>query len=194
MRVIYVLALSLLCTPAYAKLYKWVDQNGKTQYSDRPPVESNGSAVSTMSEQTRIIKKGETQEEKNLRLEKEAQTKKEMAFRNSQIRKDNLLLETYSNVQEIESRRNKALELIEPGLQSYQKRRADLQTELNSLQEQAKQEGNGSNELKNQTSLIHRQIAETDKRIQERQAEITKIKAKYGNDIKRFTELKAQQP
>ena len=38
---VFFLWLSSLSTPVFAQLYKWVDENGKTQYSDQPPSSSN---------------------------------------------------------------------------------------------------------------------------------------------------------
>ena len=39
MRFVYVVILSLLCSLAHAAVvYRWVDDAGKVQYSDKPPV------------------------------------------------------------------------------------------------------------------------------------------------------------
>lgn len=34
---IFLILLLLLAVPANSQIYKWVDENGKTQYSDQPP-------------------------------------------------------------------------------------------------------------------------------------------------------------
>ena len=38
---VFMLWLSFISMPVSAQLYKWVDENGKTQYSDKPPPSSN---------------------------------------------------------------------------------------------------------------------------------------------------------
>lgn len=42
------LAAGLAITPAHAKLYKWVDENGNVTYSQQPPPAAQGAKVQSM--------------------------------------------------------------------------------------------------------------------------------------------------
>lgn len=35
---VFLASFMFLCIPAQAQIYKWIDENGKTQYSDQPPL------------------------------------------------------------------------------------------------------------------------------------------------------------
>jgi hypothetical protein len=90
----FLLAAVLVCAPVAAQTYKWVDSNGRTQYSDRPPAnaaksESIKSRVSSVTggvpAATPVPKDGEApQSNAKANGEPSAPMDKEQAFRKRQ--------------------------------------------------------------------------------------------------------------
>ena len=106
------------CLPsAFAqRIYTCKDANGKTITSDRPLPECQGREGRELSKQgttLRTIEGALTPEQIAVR-EKEAQKKREEdELRKDQLRRDKALLNTYANLDDIESKRQRALSQVE---------------------------------------------------------------------------------
>jgi hypothetical protein len=80
-RTIWLLATALAVAPlAQAELYKYVDKNGKTVYSDQPPTDSDGRQVKTLGVGSAGAPKTAVEKDKDQdKVRKEAREKQEKA-------------------------------------------------------------------------------------------------------------------
>lgn len=189
---------SVMAKPPGTKLYKWVDENGKIQYSDAPPAMPQKKGVAEMSRQGIITRQAESAEEKQARLAAEAEQKQEEARLRETARRDRALLDTYSSVKQIEQARDRkiggatdAIKIMAPRQKSAQTRLTSLQAEANKYTAR-KQPVPAA--LTNNINAAKSDLQETNKIIQSRQQEIRQIRAQADNDIKRYRELTAPRP
>ncbi len=85
--------LLLLCLPAQAEVYKWVDDNGKVHFGDRAPAEKKAEAIDSQLEKINIdhasgdvappvvVSTEKTQDEKNLEIQKKKKMEKAIGER-----------------------------------------------------------------------------------------------------------------
>jgi len=90
--------LTLAVAGAHGALYKWVDENGRVQYSDRPPGSDKGGVQ--LSNRGIVVKK----------LEEDARTKAEKAKAEEQSRQDTALLQSFSSAEEIDLKRDREVQ------------------------------------------------------------------------------------
>ncbi len=113
----FVLGLGLLLSSAGAPaaLYKWIDEKGRTQYSDKPPAQTSKGGVE-MSNRGIVKKKLEaelTPEEKKAKADEAARRRAEQQEAVAQRRSDNALLLSFSSVEEIDMKRDRELQAID---------------------------------------------------------------------------------
>jgi hypothetical protein len=199
---IFVICLLFLCggQPAFAKkMYKWVDENGETKFSDQVPPEEAQYRRESLNEKARVIEVTEeekTKEQQAIANRLNALKKAQEKIIAQQAANDKVLLSTFRNVKDMEaalyatmqsldSQRNVAqgnLKRVESQLESQQKRAAEL-------------ERNGKEVPK---SLLD-EIKQTEEQIQVAYAEInkqlekkTRAKAEFEANIERFKFLTQQ--
>jgi chromosome segregation ATPase len=114
--VVMSLCLSALFSSAgHAALYKWVDDKGRVQYSDKPPSDRDKSAVQ-MTNRGVVIKKiepGMSAEQKKAQEEESARKKQEQTKAAEQRRQDNALLQSFTSVQEIDMKRDREVQALD---------------------------------------------------------------------------------
>ena len=106
--------------PVTAKMYKWVDDQGVTHYGETVPPEYADKDRSELNKAGRVIKKKEvlTPEERRAKeLEGIKQRENEEAALEWK-RRDKALLNTYSNVKEIDLARDRSLQQVEARINS----------------------------------------------------------------------------
>ncbi|VAW80127.1 hypothetical protein MNBD_GAMMA15-1427 [hydrothermal vent metagenome] len=191
-----IVALSI--TPAQAgKLKKWVDENGQIQYGDHIPAQYAKKSNQTLNNQgivvqTRAAAKTPEQfaEEKR---QAELKTEQER-IRKLQARKDRILLDTFTNEDEMVMTRDGKIEAIEAIIRVTNGRIEKIRQRLGTKKKRAaNMERSGKpvpkiitkqiNDLRNQ---IRQNIDYIDNRKLEQQA----IREKFETDISRFRELK----
>lgn len=99
-------------TASHAQLYKWVDENGRTQYSDTIPPSSTDRARKELRADGTVKKstdRAATAEEKRLAALKAAEDAKLKAIQDERDRKDKALLNTYPNLADFDRVRDRAL-------------------------------------------------------------------------------------
>lgn len=106
--------------PAAAKMYKWVDDQGVTHYGETVPPQYAGKDRTELNKAGRAIKKEETLTPDEQLAKKQAAAKereeKEKAL--EQKRYDKALVNTYSNVKEIDLARSRNLQQVEARINS----------------------------------------------------------------------------
>lgn len=181
---------------AEAKLYKWVDDKGVTHYGETiPPEYAN--------RDTKQLDKGRLtdRDEKLSTGTKGTTVKKEIIEDKATIdarRRDQALLSTYSNEQEIDLSRDRNLLQVEARVNSYS---TMLQSAQNSLAELRKEsDGITKQGRKIPVSLIQ-DIADAEALVVRRQKEldaskkdVDAVRARFEADKLRYRELKSKAP
>jgi hypothetical protein len=122
------------------KLYRYTDANGVVRYSDTVPPELASRDRDILNEQgVRVgFEQGEvTQEERAQIARLEAEAKAEQETKADAARRDNMLLETYLSVDDIEDLRDRRLELLESQIKVTELYLNNLRKRLLTLQEEA---------------------------------------------------------
>ncbi len=204
-RILSALGLCALLTvpmaPAQAgKLKKWIDENGQVQYGDHIPPRYAKQSVQTLNRQgvvvdVRAAAKTPEQiaEEQRLAAIKAEQDR----LRREQERKDRILLDTFTNEDEMILTRDGKIEAIEAIIRVTNGRIEKIRQRLASQKNRAaNMERAGkpvpeslTRQIQESRAQIRQNLAYIENRKQEQQA----IREKFESDIKRFRELKAAQ-
>ena len=108
-------AIALAMTSASAALYRWVDERGIVQYSDKPP-DGKAKGGVEMSKGGTVVKKLDptlTPEAQKAKDEEEARRKAEERQAILQRRADHALLQSFTNVGEIDRKRDREMQSIQ---------------------------------------------------------------------------------
>ncbi len=192
-----IVALSVV--PAQAgKLKKWVDENGQVQYGDHIPPRYAKKSSQTLNNQgvvvqTRAAAKTPEQiaeEERLAKLRAEQEIK-----RQEQERKDRILLDTFTNEDEMILTRDGKIEAIEAIVRvtngRIQKMRQRLATEKKRAAFLERSGKPVPESVTRQIAEAREQIRHNIEYIDNRRTEQQAIRDKFELDIKRFRELKA---
>ncbi len=126
------LALMLAAQSAHATLYRWVDENGRVQYSDKPPLSAAPKGVSTLDSQG-MVRKSPPQPENP---EETARRLKAQQDQQDQQRRDRALLQSFSNTKEIDLLRDRQIDAVNGAIQTNQSRRQSAQAKIEKLNKQ----------------------------------------------------------
>lgn len=191
------LLLALYAVPATAAIYKWVDENGKTQYSDKPPPSQKArEGVTPLNGQGMHLKQSQDMMSPEQRAAYEAEQSKDKALKAQQDdirRKDRALLDSFSNTAEIDRIRDQSLEQLNASIQSEQLRRDGLQRRVDEYQKQADKFIRNKHPVPEMLSDIadrKAEITKIDAEIQQRKQEVQDVKAKAEVDKKRLVQLR----
>jgi hypothetical protein len=196
-RIVLVLAGTLLAAaPALAQktMYKYVDANGKTVYTDKPPIEYSGKASEQLNAQGTVIRRNQaalTAEQRAAAEEARKRKVEDDVRAQEEKRKNTALLNTYSSESDIDAARERALKVNEDAIKdterkiaAAEKRRAQLAAETEfyrnkTLPVQLKRDmQSNENELKAQAELLEAKRRET-----------AIINGKYDEDRRRYVAL-----
>lgn len=109
------IVLGVATAGAAAALYKWVDEKGRVQYSDKPPTEKDKGGVQ-MTNRGVVVKKlegGMTAEQKKAKDEEDARKRADQQKALEQKRHDVALLQSFSSAREIDMKRDREVQAIE---------------------------------------------------------------------------------
>lgn len=116
-----------------AQLYKWIDENGKVQYSDTVPpgaVDRARKELRTDGTIKQETQRAATAEERRLAAMKAAEDAKQKAIQDERDRKDKALLATYSDLADFDRVRDRALALMDVELKTMAERETLLKKAL----------------------------------------------------------------
>lgn len=189
---------------AAQKIRRWVDDNGVVHYSEFVPPEFAGRDREVLNEQGVAIDfeqgeiTAEERAEKN-RLAAEEEARREAA--EATARRDQILLDTYLSVGEIEALRDRRLELMESQIKVTEQYLLNLRKRLDSLEREAERLArNESSEAGLPTHLavdISRTSASItlyEDNLSRSRAEQARLSETFAADISRFMELKGSPP
>ncbi|MFH0933986.1 MAG: DUF4124 domain-containing protein [Pseudomonadota bacterium] len=189
------LCAAMISVNAEAKLYKWVDKNGTTHYGETiPPEYAN--------RDTQMLEKGRIKERNDgfdARMKAESKEDPEaLKAAKEKQRRDNALLNTYSNEKEIDLARDRNLLQVEARVNSYTTLLKSAETTLADLhkeQEEITKKGRKippslTSDITEGEALVAKRKMELENSKEEMEA----VKARYEADKQRYRELKGIAP
>lgn len=196
-RLLIVAALSsLLPGLSQAKLYKWVDKNGNVQYGDRIPPEYASKERKTLNEQgitVDVKERAKTPEEVAEERRLERLKAEEEERRRQQAEQDRILLDTFSNEDEMVMTRNGKVDAIDAIIRVTNGRIETLRTRLAELTaDAASLERSGKpvpESLHNEIQSTKQQIEDNLDYVAQKEQEQESIRTQFEADIQRFREL-----
>ena len=188
--------LSLVAVDAVAqsRIYTCKDANGKTITSDRPLPECQGREGRVLSGQGTTVKKIDaplTPEQIAAREAKEQRKRVEEERRREQLRKDKALLNTYASLDDIESKRQRALSQVEREARESERR-------ISLLERQASENRSEADFYKKKAmpSDLKRRLDENEAALKaeknlfgQKKDEVAQVNVKFDEDKKRYLDL-----
>src|SRR3989338_405163 len=185
--------------PVTAKMYKWVDDQGVTHYGETVPPEYADKDRSELNKAGRVIKKKEvlTPEERRAKeLECIKQRENEEAALEWK-RRDKALLNTYSNVKEIDLARDRSLQQVEARINSIGSQLKMAEDNLKGLQKEA--DGYNRANKKIHASLqedlqeSQARLAKLQQDMEKSSAEKAAVEARFNADKARYNDLTGKE-
>lgn len=199
-RVVTAMLLSLVVAGASGALYKWTDEKGRVQYSDRPPTDKDKGGVQ-MSNRGIVVKKldpGLTPEQKKAKDEEAARKKLEEQQATEQRRQDNALLQSFSSVQEIDMKREREIQALEAMITNLrgQERATNerLLEERKRVESYARSKKPLPDSIKDDVTRSEAERKVLGDEITRRQKEIAATRTHYDALKKRYIELRQENP
>lgn len=179
---------------AQTRIYTCKDANGKTITSDRPLPECQGREGRVLSGQGATVKKIEaplTPEQQAARDVEDQKKRQEDELRREQARRDKALLNTYAGVDDIESKRQRALAQVEREARESERR-------ISLLERQAS-ENRAESEFykkKQMPADLKRKLDENEAALKaekhllaSKKSEVAHVNVKFDEDKRRYVEL-----
>lgn len=177
----------MLSSDAWAKLYKWVDENGTTHYGETLPPQYAGREVKEL-EKGRVAEREARRKKPSSQpaaLDREAELAK---------RRDDALLNTYSSEKEIDLARDRNIQQVETRINSFNAMLKAAREDLATLQREregfVQQQRPIPKELEEDLAEVQRRIYKLETKLKLSQQEKAAVKARYEADKARFRELK----
>ena len=161
------------------------------EYSQKSPVELNDQGMLIKKEARAKTEQELEEEARQEQAEKEAKLKKQ-----EQARKDRILLDTFSTVDDIKMVRDEQLAALESNIKVTQKRNEKIQNDLKGrIKVAAATERAGKEPSKNlleDINTLKDQIKSNNKFIEEKRKQMEQTKQEYSQKIARFKQLKGK--
>ena len=191
------IVLLLAAGLAQAGMYRWVDGNGRVHYSDTPPTTFQKSGGAEMSKQGVVIKRTQSEAERQAEAERLEAEKQAQLERQKQAQLDRALTQTYTNEAEIDLARDRALEHHKLAIRGAEIRAeavkatiADLKARIAKIESAGKQVGPGLTEQLDQAT---RESLELKRTILNNEEAMQTVRDKYAADKARFKVLTTSQ-
>lgn len=187
----YLLGVVLaLCTvTADARLYRWVDEHGNVQFSDKPPI-GNVKELNEL-DQRGMVRRAPGKKASSGEI---AQQESEQKMIQVQKRRDHALLQSFTRPEEIDLLRDRQIGAVETRAQTNKLRSQGAQNKLKRLTAQTealKKAGKKPNDtLQADLDATRKELDVLAAEEQKMTLEITAIKERAEADKKRFLELR----
>jgi uncharacterized protein YifN (PemK superfamily) len=185
-----------LNTPATAaKMYKWVDDKGTTHYGETIPPEYANKDRVELDKNARVLKKVDvlTPEERQTKKEEDAKKREADKAALDLKRRDATLINTYTNVEEIDLARKRNLQQVEARITSNQSQLKIAKDTLRGLQQEADKRSQAKKPIPESLSEdIQQAQAQADrlqKNLDKSLAEKSVVEARFDADKTRYKEL-----
>lgn len=206
------LAVGMAAMAGYAaaaepkKTYRWVDQDGVVHYGDRLPPEHASTDRQVLNEYGVPVSAEDGAKTPEQRAAEKAERERLEAERQKQVlaaRRDQMLLDTYLSVEEIEALRDRRLELIDTQIKVTENYLDGLREILEKLQAEAKAYKPFSDNpdappiderLARELSTTMDSIMLYEKTLSEARVRKAEVLGQFTSDIDRFRTLKGRMP
>lgn len=183
---------------AFAATYKWVDEHGVTHYGDSIPQEYRDRANIEMNKRGVILKKNDPALTVEERKAKEAELAKQRKQETERKRKDTILMNTYSSIEEIDLARDRNLQQIELIIKNIQEQKKAVQANLDARRDLAEAytqvnkpvpEG-----LHQDVEALEKNKQDLEMAVAQKRKAADEIHARFEADKKRYIELTQSAP
>lgn len=170
---------------AEAKLYKWVDDKGTTHYDEVIPPEYANKDRDSINKSGLLDKRPEKITPEAIRAKEETEQKRKIDNQAvmEQQRRDNALLNTYSNENEIDLARDRSLVLINARIESN---KMLLKSTQSNLEELKKEVDSRSKAGKKTPQSLTDDITRTETRVSRFKSELGKSEEEFATVKTRF--------
>ena len=185
-------------TSAIADTYRWVDEKGRVQYTDRLPAEATNRGNVELNKQgmtRKVTEPALTPEQRKVQEEKmEEQRRAERAVVEKRS-KENALLSSYTTENDIDLARRRNLALVGSTILSAEARIKALQRRLASLEKEKLyyEKKPLPEKLKKELALITAEIPKQTALIAQKNEDALAVNSRYEEQKLRFRELRAAQ-
>lgn len=185
--------------PVAAKMYKWVDDKGVTHYGETIPPEYAHRDREELNKAGRVVEKKEvlTPEERHARELEDIRKREEEEAALEQKRRDKALLNTYSNVKEIDLARDRSLQQVEARINSIGSQLKMAEDNLKGLQKEAdsytKASKNIHASLQDDLQESQARLTKLQQDMEKSRAEKAAVEARYDADKARYRELTGRE-
>jgi len=198
------LGSSVVVPATAAKLYRWVDEKGEVHYGDRVPPEEvklDREELNKYGIPVRTLSHELTQEEHDALKRQQAIEAAEQQRLSDALHRDNVLLNTYLSINEIESLRNRRKELLDGQIRVTELYLINLRAKVTKLQKDASQfqpynpDPNAPPipaRLAKELSNSLKSILVYEQTLVDTREKNTQLVAKFDSDIDRFRHLRGQ--
>jgi hypothetical protein len=183
------------CLNVEAKLYKWVDKDGTTHYGETIPQEYADRDTKKL-DKGRVTDRDDTFDSRT----KKSATKETVADKTAleARRRDDALLNSYSNEKEIDLARDRNLLQIEARVNSYTTMLKSANATLDGLHKESDSLANRKRpipqSLTDDIADAEALVTKRQKELDVNQKEMDDVKARYEKDKLRYRELKGKSP
>ena len=190
------LMCACLSVQSATKIKCWTNKEGVRECGTSVPPEYAQQGHETLNEQGRVIgetHRAKTKEEIEEQEKVAAMEREKKKAEEEQKRKDKILLDTYTKVEDIEKVRDDNVRVIESRItltkSRIEKTQADLDKRIRTAAN-AERDGKKPNKaLLQDIETLRKRIKVNQDFIADREKEIENVKSSYNADIKRFKEL-----
>lgn len=184
-------------TSGFAETYKWVDEKGRVQYTDRLPPEAVNRGMTELNKQgvtRKVTEPALTLEQRKALEEREAQKRRDERVSAERRNQELALLSSYGSESDIDLARRRNLALIGAGIISAEARIKALQRQQASLEREKlfyvskPFPDNLQRELESVAAELPKQYA----LIEQRNKDALEVSNRYEEQKRRFRELKAR--
>ncbi|WP_269531815.1 DUF4124 domain-containing protein [Chitinimonas sp. BJYL2] len=188
-----------LCVTAGERLYKWVDENGKIQYSDKPPQQQTEKGTTILNKQGVPLKKTDGYLNAEQRIAREAELAKRRAEAQKAEdarRRDKALMSSFNKTSEIDAIRDRNIEQLNAGIQSDNIRSEVVRKRLDGLEKREasmlKANKPVPDNLQNDIKSAKDELGKIAAHIEQQKKDIETTRQRAEADKKRLIELRGE--
>ena len=187
---LFLAALLAICSLAVeARLYRWVDENGKVQFSDKPPP-SNAKGLTELDSRGMVRKTPTKAASAGEIAQREAARQKSM----EQKRRDNALLQSFSQPEEIDYLRDRQVDAVRARVQTNKLQQQSAGEKIGRMNAQVETLSNAGKPVpeavKANLDATRKELATLEADARKMEEEISAIMVRAEADKKRLIELR----
>ena len=192
-KILFIVLCALLAAGSAGaqKLYKYVDENGRTRYSDRPRIDMTGRPSTQLNSQGTVIKRSAaalTPEEVAAQEAEERKKREAAALAREENRKNRALLATYPSVKDLDDARARALANNAEAVRQIKLRMANLEQRRIKVAKEAEfyKDKPLPENVRRDAYEIESDLRAQQSLVEAKQKEVEAINARYDEDKRRY--------